>query len=275
VTRELRRRLRPGVLFLAIGAGLIGLASGSHAWAGDRDPAKHQGWNWSGTLASGRTLEIHGINGDIVAEPSPGDRVEVVADKSGRRHDPAEVRIEVNQDTDGVTICAVYPGQRSPCGERGSGWNSHDNDVRVDFMVRVPAGVTFAANTVNGAIRTRSLGGPVRASTVNGACDIETSRSGQATTVNGSVHAVLGRVGAGDVLAFSTVNGGITLRLPGDLDAEFSASTVNGAIHSQFPVTIASGWGPRSAHGTIGRGGARVTASTVNGAIQVEKLQSQ
>lgn len=266
------RRPRSLRLFAAIGATLIGLAVGTDGWAGSDNGRKHETWNWSGTLAAGRTLEINGINGDIVAEPSMGDRVEVVADKSGKKSDPSEVRLEVVQDSDGITICAVYPGQGSDCtGKSKSSSSKNHSDVSVDFKVKVPAGVTFAANTVNGGVTTRSLGGPVRAHTVNGGCDIETFKSGEATTVNGNVRATLGKVASADHLDFSTVNGNITLSLPDALDADLDGSTVNGSIETDFPVTVSGKWGPRSMHGTIGRGGAKLNASTVNGSIRLKK----
>jgi hypothetical protein len=258
-------------LFAAIGATLIGLAVGSNGWAGDTG-RRHETWNWSGTLAAGRTLEINGVNGRIEAEPSTGNRVEVVADKSGKRHDPAEVKMQVVQDSDGITICAVYPGAGNACTPGESHSHTRNNDVQVDFTVRVPAGVTFSANTVNGEIHTRSLGGPIKAHTVNGGCVIETSQSGEASTVNGSVHATLGRITASDRLDFSTVNGSITLNLPRQFDAELEGSTVNGSIETDFPVTVQGKWGPRTMHGTIGHGGAKLNASTVNGSIRLSQL---
>ncbi len=261
------RRPRDLRLFAAIGATLIGLVYGSGSWAASS--GNHESWNWSGTLAAGRTLEINGINGWIEAVPSTGNRVEVSADKHGRRDDPSSVRIEVVQDSDGITICAVYPGKSSPCTGGGSSLWHRNNDVQVDFTVRVPAGVTFAANTVNGRVSARSLAGPVRAHTVNGACEIETSSSGEAATVNGSVRATLGRVPADEKLDFSTVNGSITLALPAHLDADVHGSTVNGSIVTDYPVTVSGRWGPRSMHGTIGKGGAKLNASTVNGSIKL------
>lgn len=264
-------RPRPLRLLAAIGATLIGLAVGRDGWAGSDGGRRHEAWNWSGTLAAGRTLEINGVNGDISAEPSSGDRIEVVADKSGKRSDPATVKIEVVQDSDGITICAVYPGQGSACtGDKGSSWKNH-SDVSVDFTVKVPAGVVFAANTVNGGVTARALNGPVRAHTVNGSCDIETSRSGEAATVNGNVNATLGQVAANDHLDFSSVNGSITLRLPQRFDADLEGSTVNGSIETDFPVTVSGKWGPRNMHGTVGRGGAKLNASTVNGSIKMTK----
>jgi hypothetical protein len=259
------------VLFAAVGATLITLATGSDAWASP-DANRHETWNWSGTLAAGRTLEINGVNGSIVAEPGTGNRVVVTAEKTGRKHDPALVKIEVHEDGDGITICAEYPGESSPCRPVGFSFKERASDVEVDFHVSVPAGVKFTANNVNGEVHVRGLSGLVKARTVNGGCDIETSGSGQASTVNGALHAAIGRMGPSDELSFHTVNGAITLRLSADANAEFSSSTVNGSIQSDFPMTLSSGWGPRHASGTIGRGGARLRAHTVNGSIRLEKL---
>lgn len=262
-------RHRPLRLAAAIGATLVGLAIGSDGWAASAP--KTETWNWSGSLGEGRTLAIHGVNGEIHATPSAGDRVEVVAEKSGRKSDPASVKIEVTQDSDGITICAVYPGQGSPCGRgKGTSWLKN-NDVQVDFTVKVPAGVTFDAHTVNGGVTVRSLAGPVRAHTVNGTCDIETSGAGEASTVNGNVHATLGQVGPKDRLDFSSVNGSITLNVPAALDADLEGSTVNGSISTDFPVMVSGKWGPKNMHATIGRGGAKLSASTVNGSIRVRK----
>ncbi len=238
------------LLWGAIGATLIGLAAGGgDAWARDTG-SRHESWSWNGTLAAGRTLEINGVNGTIVAEPGPGDHVVVTAEKTGRRHDPALVKMVVQQDSNGIVICAVYPGKSSPCRHLGFGFDDRANDVEVDFHVTVPAGVSLTANNVNGEVRITGLTGKVKARTVNGACTIETAGSGQASTVNGAVRASIGRLGPNDELSFHTVNG---------------------SILTDFPISIHSGWGPKSASGTLGRGGARLNAHTVNGTIRLER----
>ena len=262
------------LLWAAIGATLISGSTGSDAWSGT-GANRHETWNWSGTLASGRKLEINGVNGSIEAVAGTGDRVVVTAEKTGRKHDPALVKIEVHPDADGIVICAVYPGESSPCRPLGLSFSDRANDVEVEFHVTVPAGVAFTANNVNGGIRVRGLQGRVKARTVNGECDIETTGSGQASTVNGAVRASIGRLAASDEVSFHTVNGTITLQLPSDANAEVSSSTVNGSIQTDFPMTLSGGWGPRSASGTIGHGGARVSAHTVNGSIRLERLSAQ
>src|SRR5437667_12839129 len=101
-------------------------------------------FNWSGTLSPGQTLEIKGVNGFIHAELAAGNIIEVSARKTANRSDPNSVRIEVVPGADGVTICSVYPSDGPTSNECSSGKGNHsntrDNDVKVDFTVKVPAG---------------------------------------------------------------------------------------------------------------------------------------
>ena len=71
--------------------------------------AAAQDFTWAGAIPQGRAIEIKGINGDVRAEPSGSNQVEVVAVKSARRDDPASVQIQVVPHGGGVTICSVYP----------------------------------------------------------------------------------------------------------------------------------------------------------------------
>jgi hypothetical protein len=244
------------------------------AAAGPSLAAAQGEFHWKGSIAAGKTIEIKGVNGDISAVAGSGV-VEVTAVKHARRSDPDEVKIEVVPHDGGVTICAVYPsdGRRENTCEPGEGghMNTHDNDVVVDFTVRVPAGVQFAGRTVNGGIDAANLSGDVEASTVNGSIHVATSGHAQATTVNGSIVAAMGRATWTDRLDFTTVNGGITLDLPANLSTEVRASTVNGDIETDFPLTVTGRLGPRSLHGTIGSGGRQLELSTVNGSIRLRK----
>src|SRR5213076_498436 len=171
-------------------------------------------FHWKGKVAPGKAIEIKGVNGDVRADAGSGD-VEVSAVKHARRSDPDEVKIEVVPHAAGVTICAVYPsdGRRENTCEAGDDghMNVRDNDVTVDFTVRVPAGVRFRGKTVNGEVVAAV-----------GSSDVE------AQTVNGEIVASLGRATWSDALEFRTVNGGITLDLPAGLSTEVRAKTVNG-----------------------------------------------
>ena len=232
-------------------------------------------FHWNGRLAAGRTIEIKGINGGVHAEPSSGGEVEVTALKSGRRSDPKGVEIRVVEHEGGVTICAVYPSgdlnRPNDC-QPGEGGHSsvHDNDVQVEFKVRVPQGVRFSGHTVNGDVETGALGSDVEAKTVNGSIKISAAGIARAKTVNGSITASLGRANWTDSLEFKTVNGGITLDLPADLNAEVRAETLNGDIQTDFPLTILGRFSRRQLNGTIGSGGRELLLKTVNGSIRLQ-----
>src|ERR1043166_3866685 len=129
-------------------------------------------FRWHGALAAGKTIEIVGVNGSIDASGG-GSEVEVVAVKRGHRSDPAEVRIKVVEHADGVTICALYPPARdreeNECRPGGKGHNStRDNDVNVEWTVKVPRGVRFAGRTVNGDVGGRGLTAPAGGATGTG-----------------------------------------------------------------------------------------------------------
>ena len=175
------------------------------------------------------------------------------ATKHAKRGDPADVTIEVIEHEDGVTICAKYPGAGNVCapGDKGSS-HTHNNDVEVDFEVRVPAGVRLVAHTVNGGIQAEGLAGPVEAETVNGAVRLSTSAYASAETVNGSITAALGSAEWTEPLSFNTVNGGIHLTLPAKLDVDLRARTLNGVVDSDFPVTVTGKLSKHSIHGTNG-----------------------
>ena len=239
-------------------------------------PAAAQDWTWQGRVSAGQWLEIKGVNGNIRAQPSTSGQIEVEAVKSARRSDPDEVRVEVIQNAGGVTICAVYPApaNRAPnrCAQ-GDRWNSNtrDNDVKVDFIVRVPTGTPLDARTVNGGVTLNGMTADVKAQTVNGSVRVETTGVAEAQTVNGSINVSMGRADWDDILAFQTVNGQITIELPNEVNAEVRATTVSGSISTDYPLALRGKFGPQRITGTIGRGGRAMSLSTVNGDIEIRK----
>jgi hypothetical protein len=234
-------------------------------------------FRWSRVLGSGKRLEVIGVNGDIEARGGSGREAVVTAVKRGHRSDPEDVKIEVVEDQDGVTICAVYPSWRNhrpnECRRGGEGHHeTRDNDVKVHFTVTVPRGVELIARTVNGEVEATDLDGNADAHSVNGSVVLETTGYGSATTVNGSVRARLGRGDWDDELEFSTVNGSIELVLPSSVETEIRASSLNGGIDSDFPLTVKRGrFGPKRISGTIGRGGRSLELSTVNGRMEIRR----
>ena len=263
--------MKYGILGLVVAATYYGVAPVAHR-AESGGARQGQDWSWSGRLAAGRTLEIRGVNGEVSAEPASGDQVEVRATKHGRDDDPDDVRIEVVEHDGGVTICAVYPGRSNTCRPGGGTMRVRDNDVEVDFTVRVPRGVRFEGVSVNGDVAATNLDGPVELHTVNGGVQLETaSGDAEAQTVNGGITAVVHALGERP-LRFQTVNGGITVSLPAGLDADLEAQTVNGSIQTDFAIQVQGRMNPRELNGRIGRGGRVLELETVNGSIRLRRL---
>ncbi|HEY6391860.1 MAG TPA: hypothetical protein VIX89_11320 [Bryobacteraceae bacterium] len=212
-------------------------------------------FHWSGRVPPGQLIEVRGVNGSIHAEPAVGQEVDVVAYKNGQQLDAGDIKVRVVEHDGGVTICAVYP--------------SPNNDVSVDFTVRVPKGVRFLARTVNGLVEANSLDAYTEAHSVNGNLRLSTAGTAQGETVNGSIIASVGRIT--EPLKFSTVNGGITLEMPRGTGAEVHANTIHGRIATDFPIGMHGRLMGRHVDGAIGRGGPQLRLATVNGSITLRK----
>jgi cytoskeletal protein CcmA (bactofilin family) len=256
---------------LLLGANLARAAEAAEAAAADANP-----FHWQGKIAAGQVIEVKGVSGNINAQGVDGEQAEVTAVKSGR--DSAEVKIAVVQTSEGVTICAIYRGAESDC-VPGREWPSqnHDLQARVDFTVHVPRQVRFLGRTVNGGIEATDMGSHVDAITVNGSVRVSTAEWAEAKTVNGSVDAKIGKAEWPGELKFSSVNGAVNLELPASLNADAHFKTLNGNVHSEFPITIQGGFGGHvDGHGTnmtgrIGSGGRDLDIQTVNGRIELKK----
>ncbi len=238
--------------------------------------AAAQDFAWNGTLGAGQSVEIKGVNGAIVAVPASGGQVRVTANKEeGRRGDAEDVRIEVVRHDEGVTICALYPDsrERNVCAP-GSGGRigARNNDTKVEFRVEVPADVDFIGKTVNGSVTATGLSGRVAAETVNGKVEIATRGIARANTVNGSIDVSMDRADWAGELEFETVNGSIEVAIgAAEVNMAVEASTVNGSISTDWPLTVQGRWGPKRLNGTIGSGGRTLSLSTVNGSISITK----
>jgi hypothetical protein len=235
-----------------------------------------QDFEWKGSVQPGDHIEVVGVLGDVTAVASNGNEVEVTATiREHRRGNAEDIDIEVIEHGGGVTICAMYPTPRradrdNECRPDGrTRNNTNDIDVSVHFTVHVPSGVDFVGRTVNGDVQVESLSGDVEAHSVNGDVDVSTSGLAQASTVNGSIRAQVGRADWDGSLEFETVNGSITVELPDGVGADVTAATVNGGIETDFPLTVRGRFSSKRISGIIGEGGRRLWLETVNGSIRI------
>jgi hypothetical protein len=235
-------------------------------------------FQWSGTMAAGKKLWISGITGSVTVSRTAGREASVTAEKSGKSKHFDEVRVEVAPGPQGVTICALYPGRHGKMmscrpGKGGTG-DVEEADVEVHFTVKLPDGVDIEVEQVNGDIEALDLHSDVSVETVNGSIRASTTELIEASTVNGSITAAMGRGTWDRPLKFASVNGSVKINLPRELNAELHAESVNGGIRSDFPVTQEAGfWKGGEVNGRVGKGGGRLTVQTVNGSIVLSSAQ--
>ena len=238
------------------------------AWAQDQGRTFH----WKGKLTDNQAVTIRNVSGAIDAESAAGDEVEVTAEKTGPRAE--EVKIAVVPTSEGVTICAVYPGMEDDC---SSGhWhanNVHTDQTKVDFHVLVPHNIRFAAANVNGRVTAEHMGRSVRASSVNGSVKVSTQSWAEASSVNGSVECSMGSADWKGTLKISSVNGSIRLEVPSDLSADVTFRSVNGRLNTDFPLNVSGSFGGRHVSGKIGNGGRELILETVNGNVDLRKSE--
>jgi hypothetical protein len=230
-------------------------------------------WDWTGLVAPGDRIEIKGIIGDILATTIGGLTAQVTAAKEGHGDDPSTVEIEVVNHEDGVTICAMYPdvpGQPpNVClpGTQGH-LSNHDSRVEVTFSLNLPAGVEFVGKAITGNVVATDLQSDAFVSTITGSVQATTTGIAEASSVTGSVLAVIGSAAWDRDLTFSTVTGNVDVEVPASTNALVHASVVTGSIASDFPLTETA---PGQMQGTLGAGGPLLTLSTVTGSVTLRR----
>jgi len=266
---------------VAAWTGTLAMVTATAAGAQQENP-----FRWTGSLGSGKVLEVKGISGSIRAERASGGTAEVVAEKTGRDSDFDQVEIRVEQASDGVTVCAVYRPDRYDTD--GCDLNHADRDdrrwrgdgeirVHVDFVVKVPDGVELIASQVSGDVEARDLRSNVTANSVSGDVFVSTTGVAEAHTVSGSLDIEMGSLDWKH-LDFKTVSGDITLRLPAGLATDVDFESLSGDLDTDFDLKLqgrrSRRWVGAHVQGTIGDGGGRsLTLNTVSGDVRLRRTR--
>lgn len=164
---------------------------------------------------------------------------------------------------------AQGPGQIEP---NGPSRNEHLH-WDVSYEVFVPNSSNLNLNAHNGSIRVETVRGEIRFHTVNGSVHLtDVGGSVDGSTVNGSLDIDLtGNAWNGSGLRAETTNGSVKLNLPEHYSAQVEASTVNGRVRVDFPVTISGDIGKTMSF-QLGSGGPVIQAKTVNGSVRIGRV---
>lgn len=224
--------------------------------------------------ASIHTLRVREVDGSVTVEASPTNEITLTASARG------DLQIDKKAENSGLFQTEV-DGDVLRIGrkERHHGHFNFNfifgnDDVRIDYVLRVPPSVELDIGTVNGRIALHGGEGRTAATTVNGTIDIETAGTEelQATTVNGRVRAKFLRSFSG--ARFKTVNGGVEALLPEGASFSVDLAQVNGDFEASFPLSIHSNPGTRRVSGDINGGQHELKIVTVNGDVELGKLQA-
>lgn len=231
-------------------------------------------------------LSIVNVNGDISVNTWDRPEVRMKAVKRARAESEEEARlllektkVQFDRTDQGLDIRTDAP--KKP---------GRNRNVSVAYTVTVPDEIDLKLKTVNGRVDVDDISGAVEAKTSNGRIDLKritgsiqakttNGRIGllevlgpiNAKTTNGSIKVAVG--GSGEQqheIRAATTNGGIEVTLPKGLKANLKASTVNGKINTDFPVTV-KGLISKSVDGVINGGGELIHLKTVNRSIRLKE----
>ncbi len=208
--------------------GLWGLSDASGTWSHEAD------------LGAGRSLSIGNIWGDVKLEPSPDGRLHLEAATRAWGHDEAEARSHRDQ----IRITAADEGSAYAVRVEPPAGNL-PRRFRVDFDIKVPAGVSVAVSQAKGDIDAQGLTGTLTISVASGDVTVR-GQGGSVRVESAKSDVTLERIGGdarvsskhGDVVLadvggraeVSLFNGDITAtRIKGDVDLR----TLHGDVELQ------------------------------------------
>ena len=219
------------------------------------------------TFAPSGTVSLNGgPNGGIEVKGEARSDVRVFAIVGASADSIEEARAlaaEVTIST-GPSIVADGPESR----RHASWW--------VSYRAAVPRKTNLTLRANNGGIDITSVSGAIEFDTTNGGVSLEdVGGDVKGRTTNGGLDITLtGTRWDGAGLDAVTTNGGVSLSVPANYNAQIESGTVNGGVDTDFPITL-----PPGHHGsrnrkvsmTMGAGGPTVRAITTNGGISIEK----
>lgn len=181
------------------------------------------------------------------------------------RHAPssdalARAPLAIDETPEGVSVRALQAD------------GATDPAIRAEVTVRVPRTATIERVQVmegrvtiagfRGRLTAEIQRGPIEGSDVSGALRLETGI--------GSIVLRRARLSADGLLRLRAFNGDVRLTLAErPADARILALAVNGAMHSEIPLTRRESWGPRWGEATLGRGEPVISIDVITGTIEI------
>jgi hypothetical protein len=218
-------------------------------------------------LLSGARVEVQGINGKVEIQTSETKAAEVYVLRTAKNSDALTRReVIIEQTATGLLI----KGQQA----RRSGFWEHlfGSNPKEDVTIKAPRHIALALKGINGRVNTGDIDGAVEVKGINGRVELgEANESAEISGVNGSISVALKNLGERGARV-SGVNGAIELRLSSELNADLTAKGMNGNVRSEIP-DVSVDKDPYGSRYTarIGKGGAPITISGINGNVRLTR----
>jgi hypothetical protein len=250
-------------------------------------PGSEQGLEWTSQLEPGSVVHLRTGAGSIEVKRSEGQTAQIVGNKQWRRGRSRDVNFVVSRNGNELYVCAMWRNSGN-CGARGyRGRNTKSfltmfslfkrtTDATADLIAELPANVRVDASNTLGDVSIDGIVGGVIAKTLNGdvtARDVGGSVSLEST--NGDLEMSVAPNAALRALALNTTNGDIDAKLADNVEGSFDVSTVNGDVHSDFPLeSVSKGPVGHRLRGQIGATSNMLRIRSVNGSVSVGRASA-
>jgi len=235
-------------------------------------------------------LLIDNIWGNVRVRIGTAREIAVTVDE--KRSAPSQELFELSKQTIFLDVKADGDGVAMVVGKQDDTVRPRINrcrGCRVDyqFEVTVPPGTQIDVSTVtDGSIDVAGGGGPVSASNVNGPVEVKDLQDcAQIESVNGAVEVAFARAPSRDC-SIKTINGDITLTVPGGTGLDAALSVMQGSVVSEFdlePLALPAKIDQRKEEGRfvyhieqaagirLGTGGPTFSIESLNGDLRIRR----
>ena len=235
-------------------------------------------------------LLIDNIWGNVRVRIGTAREIAVTVDE--KRSAPSQELFELSKQTIFLDVKADGDGVAMVVGKQDDTVRPRINrcrGCRVDyqFEVTVPPGTQIDVSTVtDGSIDVAGGGGPVSASNVNGPVEVKDLQDcAQIESVNGAVEVAFARAPSRDC-SIKTINGDITLTVPGGTGLDAALSVMQGSVVSEFdlePLALPARIDQRKEEGRfvyhieqaagirLGSGGPTFNIESLNGDLRIRQ----
>lgn len=246
-------------------------------------------WSETYPVSAPARLEVKNIWGNVTVRRGNAGEISLSVTEDWRapdqeRFDRAAMlyRLDVVADATGLSL---------KVGDQDERWYRRDpcRGCRVDyqFEIAVPEGTEVDVGTVvDGRVSVSGIGGNVSAKNVNGPIRLDGIRDCiDVDNVNGDVTIGYGQAPLGNC-RIKTINGNVTLDVPGGSGVDLALDLLNGELVSELPVDALplpatverseengrTSWSVRQKVGVrLGGGGPVYTVTSMNGDVRVRK----